>query len=164
MSRRLVPVLVLAVALTSACTAPEPEHDHQPAVTFEEPWASTGHMGMAAVFGTFVNDGHHDAHIVSGTSPVAGRVELHEVVPDASGTKTMQPKAGGITVPADGSHQLVPGGDHLMLMDLKETLQPGTDVSVTVTFDDGSTLPITAQVRDFAGGNEEYRPGGHDHG
>lgn len=57
-----------------------------------------------------------------------------------------------------------PGGDLLMLMDLKNPLEPGADVDATVTFEDGSTLPCTAQVRDFAGGNEEYSPGSHHHG
>ncbi len=70
----------------------------------------------------------------------------------------MRPKTGGLTVPAEGAHELVPGGDHLMLMDLTQPLQPGAEVALTVVFEDGSELPVTAQVRDFAGGNEEYQP------
>lgn len=79
----------------------------------------------------------------------------------------MRPKDDGLTVPAEGSHQLVPGGDHLMLIDITEPLQPGADVDLTVAFEDGSALPVTAQVRDFAGGNEDYRPPAgtpHHHG
>ncbi|PRC61973.1 hypothetical protein C6A85_05590, partial [Mycobacterium sp. ITM-2017-0098] len=56
------------------------------------------------------------------------------------------------------------GGDHLMLMELAKPLEPGADVSLTVTFEDGSTMAITAQIRDFAGGNESYSPGPHRHG
>lgn len=132
-------------------------------ITVENQWASsaaTGMAGMAAVFGTFSNSGDHDARIVSGESRLAGRVEVHEVVPDASGAMTMRPKADGLTVPAGGSRELIPGGDHLMLMDLKAPLQPGADVTLTVLFEDGSTLPVTAQIRDFAGADEEYTPGG----
>ncbi|KUI18615.1 hypothetical protein AU193_18480 [Mycobacterium sp. GA-1285] len=115
------------------------------------------------------NAGHHDARIVAARSDVAGRVEVHEVAADA-GTRTMRPKEGGLVIPAGGSHALAPGGDHLMLMDLKEPLLTGSEVTLTVEFDDGSTLPVTAQVRDFAGANEDYEPsaGGpaphHDHG
>jgi copper(I)-binding protein len=47
-----------------------------------------------------------------------------------------------------------------MLMDLKAPLSPGADVPVTVTFDDGSTLDVTAQIRDFAGANEHYQSHG----
>ena len=30
-------------------------------VTFKNQWASSAETGMAAVFGTFANTGHHDA-------------------------------------------------------------------------------------------------------
>ncbi|MBO0681270.1 copper chaperone PCu(A)C [Mycolicibacterium sp. S2-37] len=158
---------VAVVALASGCASPPGHHEQSAAqsVAVTDQWATAGDMGMAAVFGTFTNTGHRDAHIVSGTSPAAGRVEVHEVVPDASGAKTMRPKAGGITVPAGGTRELAPGGDHLMLMDLTGPLQPGAHVALTVMFDDRSTLPVTAQIRDFAGGNEEYQPSmPHDHG
>ena len=146
-------VLTVCALLGSACTTPSHHHDHPMAesVTLKNQWASSAETGMAAVFGTFANAGHHEARIVSGTSPVAGRVEVHEVLPDAAGDKTMRPKANGVTVPAGETRELIPGGDHLMLMELKQPLQPGADVPLTVVFEDGSTLPITAQVRDFAG-------------
>lgn len=51
-----------------------------------------------------------------------------------------------------------------MLMQLKEPLRPGADVTVTVRFADGSSLPVTAQVRDFPGGQEPYQPGTHGRG
>jgi copper(I)-binding protein len=157
---------LLTVALLSAgCTSTTDEHtDHAMAseVVFEEQWASAGDGEMAAVFGTLVNNGHHEARVVSGSSPAAGRVEVHEVAGDA-GARTMRPKEGGIVLPAGGSHELVPGGDHLMLMDLTAPLAVGSDIELTVQFEDGSTLPVTVQGRDFAGANEEYQPehGGH---
>lgn len=158
---KLALVLMTAALVASGCASSEPPREPMARdVTMKNQWASAADSGMAAVFGTFVNVGTRDARVVSGSSPVAGRVEVHEVVPDAAGGKTMQPKAGGLTVPAGGSRELIPGGDHLMLMDLRQPLQPGADVAVTVVFDDGSTLPVTAQVRDFAGANENYRPGG----
>ncbi len=155
--------------VTSSCTSqPHEEPPMADVVTIADQWASAADAGMAAVFGTFTNTGHHDAHIVSGDSSVAGRVELHEVTPDATGAKTMREKDDGFVVPAGGTRDLVPGGDHLMLMDLHEPLHPGADVEVTVVFEDGSTLPITAQVRDFAGAGEDYQPSEpaapHDHG
>lgn len=160
-------LIVLAAALlATGCTSPTTEHtDHGMAseVVFEEQWASAGDGEMAAVFGTLVNNGHHDARIVSGSSPAAGRVEVHEVVGD-SGAKAMRPKEGGIVLPAGGSHELAPGGDHLMLMDLTAPLPVGSDIELTVQFEDGSTLPVTVQVRDFAGANEEYQPTHDGHG
>ncbi|MFV9632234.1 copper chaperone PCu(A)C [Mycobacterium neumannii] len=173
MSNRICHALVLLIAVTvvAACTA-HGQHDEGPMaseVTLADQWASAAETGMAAVFGTLTNAGHHDARIVSGRSDAAGRVEVHEVATDA-GARTMRPKDGGLVIPAGGSHALVPGGDHLMLMDLKQALLPGSEVTLTVEFEDGSTMPVTAQVRDFAGANENYQPatGGstphHDHG
>lgn len=154
--------VIIAVAV-AGCTSPAEEHtDHTmaSAMSVHDQWAAATDGDMAAVFGTLVNEGHHEARIVSGSSPAAGRVEVHEVAGDAGGPKTMRPKAGGITVAAGESHDLTPGGDHLMLMDLTGPLSPGSDITVTVQFEDGSTLPVTAQVRDFAGANEDYQPAG----
>jgi periplasmic copper chaperone A len=152
----------LAVFTLAGCSSSSGDQQEQMAssVTVENQWASSADTEMAAVFGTFSNTSGHDARIVSGESPVAGRVEVHEVVPDASGAMTMRPKADGLVVAAGGTRELIPGGDHLMLIDLKQPLQPGADVTLTVVFEDGSTMPVTAQVRDFAGANEEYTPGG----
>lgn len=159
-------IALAAALLASGCTSPAAEHtDHAMAseVVLEEQWASAGDGEMAAVFGTLVNNGHHEARIVSGSSPAAGHVEVHEVAGEA-GAKAMRPKEGGIVLPAGGSHELVPGGDHLMLMDLTAPLSAGSDIELTVRFEDGSTLPVTVQVRDFAGANEEYQPTHNGHG
>jgi copper(I)-binding protein len=169
--RERTPIFVIAVLvlLASGCTQASDHDAHRMAdgVSLTDQWATAGDMGMAAMFGTLVNSGHHDARIVSGSSPAAGRVEVHEVVADASGTKAMRPKSGGFLVPAGGTHELAPGGDHLMLIDLTQPLLPGTDVSMTLAFEDGSTLAVSAQIRDFAGGDEHYEPSPatpHDHG
>ncbi|MDW5614758.1 MULTISPECIES: copper chaperone PCu(A)C [Mycolicibacterium] len=164
--RMSVVFAALAAVSLSACasSAPDETPSMASAVKFDDGWARAAESGMTAVFGTFVNTGDREAHIVGGESPAAARVEIHEVAPDAGGTMAMRPKEGGITVAPEGTQELVPGGDHLMLMDLTGPLQPGSDVALTVTFEDGSTLPIAAQVRDFAGGDEEYAPSAHGHG
>lgn len=163
--RRAAMILGMVAVTLAGCAQGHHEEQMATTVSINDQWASAADAGMTSVFGTFANSGHHDARIVSATSPVAGSVELHEVVPDATGSKTMRPKEGGFAIPAGGTHDLAPGGDHLMLMDLTAPLQPGADVAVTVVFEDGSTLPVTAQVRDFAGGNEDYQPDtASDHG
>ena len=158
--------IACGIVFVAGCTAQgdHAEESMASTVALTDQWASSAESGMAAVFGVLTNTGHHDAVVVSGTSDVAGRVEVHEVVPDATGSPVMRPKEGGLTVRAGASHDLVPGGDHLMLMDLGSPLTPGSDVSLTITFEDGSTLPVTAQVRDFPGADEEYQPASPHHG
>jgi copper(I)-binding protein len=112
---------------------------------------------MTGSFGTLVNSADQEITITGGSSPVAGMVELHEVVMEG-GEMVMQPKPGGFVVPAGGSLTLEPGGLHVMLMDLKEPIAPGTDVPITLTLSNGETLTYTTVAKDFAGGNESYQP------
>ena len=127
------------------------------AVTVTDQWVKAMPAGMSGMFGTLHNSGADEVTVVSATSPAAGRVELHEVV-TTGGAVAMRPKEGGFAIPAGGTHVLAPGADHIMLMDLTAPLTAGADVEVTLSFDDGSTLPITAQVRDFRGAAETYQP------
>ena len=157
---RIIAVFAACALWGTGCSADDHKELMASTVIIDNQWASAAETGMAALFGTISNNGDHEARIVSGESPIAGRIEVHEVVPDATGAMTMRPKEGGLEVPAGGSRELIPGGDHLMLMDLKQPLRPGADVSLTVVFEDGSTFPVTAQIRDFAGANEQYTPGG----
>ncbi|WP_378729721.1 copper chaperone PCu(A)C [Nocardia brasiliensis] len=127
-------------------------------VTIQDQWVKAADGGMSAAFGELSNAGDKALTVVSASSPVSSRVELHEVVSDASGTKTMRPKAGGFVIPAHGKIDLRPGGDHIMFMGLNGPLRTGTETPVTLIFDDGSSKEFTAQVRDFSGNQENYAP------
>ncbi|MFI6737752.1 copper chaperone PCu(A)C [Nonomuraea sp. NPDC050451] len=129
-----------------------------PALTITDPWVKTGEKGMTAAFGTLVNNTDAELTVVSGTSPLSPKVELHEVV-ESGGKMVMRPKEGGFVVPAHGSHQLAPGGDHIMLMGVTGKVEPGAEVPFTLTLADGATVRFTAIGKDFAGGKENYQPG-----
>ncbi|GAA4231397.1 hypothetical protein FHR32_006340 [Streptosporangium album] len=137
-----------------------------PPLAITDPWVKTTKKGMSAAFGTLVNNTDGDVTVVSGASPLSPEVELHEVV-DSKGKMVMRPKEGGFVIPARGTHQLQPGGDHLMLMGVTEEVKPGAQIPFTLTLKDGETLEFTAVGKDFAGGKEDYQPGmdmGKDHG
>ncbi|MBV2363310.1 copper chaperone PCu(A)C [Streptomonospora nanhaiensis] len=157
---------------TGAAAAPEASPPAQAqAVTVEDAWvkAVPAEDGMTALFGVLVNDAGQEAHLVAASTSVAGTVELHEVVTGEDGTPVMRPKEGGFVIGADGRHPLEPGADHIMLMELGEDLEPGEEVEVELEFADGSTTEVSAPVKDFAGGEENYEGGGsgggaHGHG
>lgn len=128
----------------------------------EDPYVKAADSGMTAAFGTLVNGGLKDVTVVSATSDITTMMELHETVADDSGAMAMQPKQGGFVIPAGGKHELSPGGDHLMIMDLTRPVAPGEDVTITLTLDDGSTVDVVATVKDVAGGEETYDPDGVD--
>ncbi|GAB3077088.1 copper chaperone PCu(A)C [Nocardioides zeae] len=133
------------------------------ALSVTDPWIKATDDDMTAMFGTIVNDTDADITVVGASSDAAGTVELHEVVTGDGGAMVMQPKEGGFTVPAGGTHELEAGGDHVMLMDLTGPLEAGQDVTVTLELADGSTQDVTAVVKPFTGADEEYA-GGMDMG
>jgi len=133
------------------------------ALTVTDPWVKTAKKGMSAAFGTLVNNTDAEVTDVSGVSPISPVIELHEVV-DSEGKMIMRPKEGGIVIPPGGTHQLQPGGDHIMLMGVTEAVKPGAQIPFTLTLKDGRTVEFTAVGKDFAGGKEDYRPGMHKGG
>lgn len=131
-------------------------------VTVTDPWVKAAETGMTAAFGTVVNGTGRDLTLVSASTPASSEVQLHETTSDGSGGMSMKEKEGGFEIPAGGQHVLEPGGDHIMLMALTRPLLPGDEVEVTLQFDDGTSVPLTATVKDFTGAQEHYAPGeGH---
>lgn len=128
-------------------------------VTVTDPWVKAVDEGMTAAFATFTNESDRDVVIVSASTAVSPMVELHEMAM-TDGAMVMREKAGGITIPAGGTAELGPGGDHIMLMAVSEPVQPGDVITVTLTFDDGSTLDVEATAKDYTGADEEYEGGG----
>lgn len=121
---------------------------------------TNGHDGvMTPVFGTLRNQSDSDLLLVGVSSAVSEQAELHETVPGPAGSASMQKREGGFTIPADGTLVLEPGGDHIMLMGLREPITTGQQVRVTLEFEDGGTTEIVVPGRSFEGGNEQYQGG-----
>ncbi len=118
-------------------------------------WVKAADNGMTAAFAVLTNDSDTDIRVVSASSPVAGKTELHEIVPDA-GAAVMREKKDGYLIPANGSLELKPGADHIMLMDLKQPIKAGDSVEIELRMADGSTQKVDALARDFSGNQEDY--------
>lgn len=125
----------------------------------EGAWAKSAESGMTAVFADITNPGSKPLTIVGGSSEAADMVEVHEVVDGV-----MRQKEGGLTIEPGETHSLMPGADHIMLLGLTDPLEAGETVSVTLELAGGDQLVIDAPVRDYAGANEEYVPGGSEGG
>ncbi len=130
------------------------------ALTVTDPWVKAADSGMTAAFGTLVNDSDEEIDVVKAETDVNAMTELHETVENADGSMAMRPKEGGFTIPAGGEHELAPGGDHIMLMELAKPVAAGTTVTLTLTLGDGSTKELEATVKPFDGGDEKYQSGG----
>ncbi|MBD9699568.1 copper chaperone PCu(A)C [Flavimobilis sp. GY10621] len=174
MNRRTLAALTLTAALALAgCSGGAPDAaptDAAPApgasgastaLTLADGWAKAAPSGMSAAFGTLTNPGTADVTVVSARTVAAARVELHETTTDASGASVMRP-VDGFTVPAGGTRELAPGGDHLMMMELTGPLAAGDELTLELTTSDGTTASFTVPVKEFAGANEHYEGHGDD--
>ncbi|MBF6136498.1 copper chaperone PCu(A)C [Nocardia otitidiscaviarum] len=163
-ARRLGAVATLSalalLPLGCSSSSPDAPAASADAVRMSDQWIKAADSGMSAAFGVLENSSDQDVTLVAASSPASNTVEIHEVVADAQGDKTMREKEGGLTIPAHGSATLKPGGEHLMFIGLKEPLRTGAETPITLTFADGSSTTVSAQVRDFVGGKENYEPSG----
>ena len=53
-----------------------------------------------------------------------------------------------LTLPADEAVRLTPGGQHLMLVDIKTPMVPGTKVALSLRFAEAGTVDIDVPVVD----------------
>ncbi|MEJ5220538.1 MAG: copper chaperone PCu(A)C [Tepidiforma sp.] len=120
--------------------------------------ASTG-TNVTAAYMTIKSSGAADT-LVSASSPIAGMVQLHEVVTEGS-TSKMQEKPGGFPVPANGTAELKPGGWHIMLMDLKQQPKAGETVELTLKFEKAGEVKIVAPVQAASGSTPDMSHDSH---
>lgn len=126
-------------------------------LTIKDPWVKAGPAGeMTAAFGMLTNGTAADVTVVSATSSVSP-MELHEMTMK-DGAMVMQQKKGGFVIKAGGTHELSPGGDHLMLMKPAKEIAAGDEVSFTLTLADGKTVPFSAVAKPYTGAQESYAP------
>ncbi|WP_037164195.1 copper chaperone PCu(A)C [Rhodococcoides fascians] len=148
-------VALASFTLLAGCSSETPATESN-SVTIREAWIKSVDTGMTSAFAEIQNTGDTQVRVVSAQSPASSMMELHEVVASADGTMVMKPKEGGFAVGAQETKVLQAGGDHIMLMDVTSPLTPGADTDITLTFEDGSSSTFTAQVREFAGAQENY--------
>ena len=97
--------------------------------------------------------------LTGASTPVAAKTELHAMKMEG-GVMTMTP-LDGIDLPAGQSVTLKPGGLHIMFVGLKQPLQPGQGVPLTLHFAKAGTREVTATVGKVGAMAPESHAGGH---
>ena len=93
-----------------------------------------------------LHNGDSQAHaLVGAASPAAEVVELHTHTM-LDGMMQMRP-VEQIELPAGATTRLQPGGFHVMLIGLQQPLVPDQSVPLTLVFEDGSEVVVSAPVR-----------------
>ncbi len=130
-------------------------------LTIQEPWLREAPPNAPATGGfmRLVNSGSEPAYLVGAScdSRYFGRIELHQTVMQPNGMAQMiaQPE---IMIPAQGEVIFKPGDFHLMLMEPKQRLTTGETLTITLTFKDGTTQPISFSVKRMEGMPQHPHP------
>jgi copper(I)-binding protein len=145
---------VLAVLIGAILASPPTVHAQE----IGTPAATPAAGATAAVYLTIANSGCMPDQLIGSTTDVADRVEIHETAKDGD-TVAMRPRPDGVTIPAGGTATLAPGGDHLMLIGLREDLVAGDSFLLTLTFEFIGDVSVPVTVRgDVAPPAEETPP------
>lgn len=97
-----------------------------------------------AVYFDIANKSENDLVIVGVHVDGAGSAMMHQTM-KADGMSSMK-DLSEMAVPKGGSAGFKPGGNHVMAMELSDTLTPGTSTEVTLTFASGDKASFTAEV------------------
>jgi len=115
-------------------------------IEVDHAWARATPAGArtAALYMTLVNKGASADRLVSVSTPVAGKAEVHNSTTE-NGVMQMRP-AAALEVKPGTPTVLKPGGYHVMLMELKGALKEGQSFAVTLTFEKAGRIEATATV------------------
>ena len=146
--RGVAPVLALAALGAATPTPIAAEPYRAGSITVSDAWARETASAQKAGGGFMIidNAGSRPDRLLSATSGVADKVELHTVSMDG-GVMRMRPMAGGIAIPPRGRVELRPGSFHIMFMALKAPLRRGESVPVTLRFARAGTVTARLAVQ-----------------
>tara|TARA_R110002110_G_scaffold4877_2_gene24651 strand:- start:100 stop:588 length:489 start_codon:yes stop_codon:yes gene_type:complete len=108
-------------------------------------WARASVTATGAAYLTIENTGTADDILVEVRSPVAEKVEIHDMSMDGMVMKMR--KVDSLPVKAGESVKLAPGGLHIMLIHLKTPLSEGMSVPLTLVFQTAGGVEVSAPVQ-----------------
>jgi copper(I)-binding protein len=140
----LVASLVAVSALSGAASALDYKVG---ALEIDNPWSRAVPKGakVAAGYMTIKNTGTEPDRLVSGSTPVAGRFEIHEMSMD-KGIMKMRPLPSGLEIKPGETVELKPSSFHIMMMDLKQPIQRGKPFKATLMFEKAGEVDVDFAV------------------
>ena len=159
----LLLAVVAGTALFASCGGDDTSSSSAPEIT--KVWARTSPMetSLGAVYMTISSKDGDELTDVSVDSSIAAMAQIHEMVMASAETDVSMPmtteamsgemvmqEVDSIVIDAGGSVDLMPGGYHIMLMEIAAPLELGAKFDVTLTFAKAGKVTVTAEVRDEA--------------
>lgn len=143
---RILALAALTAAIVS--TAARAEDVKAGDLVITQAWARATPSGAKIGGGylTIENKGTAPDRLVSGSGDIAGRMEIHEMSMD-NGVMKMRPLDKGLAIEPGKTVKLAPGGNHLMMFDLKNPLKQGDKVPVTLQFEKAGKVTVSLDVQ-----------------
>ena len=143
---KLLSQFMLALALTAGSIIAYASEYKAGSLKAEHAWARVTIEGRpAAGYLVIHNMGDVGDRLVSASSPMADRVELHTHIMKDNVMKMR--RVDGFDVPAGGKVKLEPGGNHLMLFGLKHHPKADDELPVTLVFEKAGSLDLKLVVK-----------------
>jgi copper(I)-binding protein len=156
---------LIALVSSLACAAALAHDFHVGKIVIDHPWSrpTAPGMPMGVAYFTLTNHGSADDALIAASTPVAARVEFHQTTL-ADGVARMRPLAQ-VPLPAGKTVKVEPGGIHLMLVELRQALAPGSEVPLTLEFRDAGKVEVRLKIESRTAGakNEMTRSMGRSY-
>jgi periplasmic copper chaperone A len=136
---------VLAVLIAAPARAAEVKAGD---LVVTQAWSRATPNGAKIGSGYFTveNKGAAPDRLIGVSSDIAGKVEVHEMT-TKDGVMVMRPIDKGLAIDPGKSIKLAPGGNHLMMFDLKSPLKQGDAVPVTLQFEKAGKVKVSLDVQ-----------------
>ncbi len=120
--------------------------------------ATPGGAKVAGGYLTIENKGSAADRLIGVSADIAGKAEIHEMAMD-NGVMKMRALDKGLAIEPGKTVKLAPGGNHLMLQELKGPFKQGDKVPVTLQFEKAGKVTIALDVQGV--GAQAPGDGGH---
>ena len=151
----LIPALVVFALMPLAAAA-------QGGISIHEAYARGANPKSGAAFMVIENAGTTACKLMGATTDAADKAELHTSRDEGGVMKMIA--TGPIEIGPGESHALARGGDHIMLMGLKQPLKDGENLALTLDMGDCGLVAVTVPVdnqRKPAAGQDAGDHAGH---
>jgi periplasmic copper chaperone A len=110
-------------------------------------WARATPKGAQVGGGYFkvTNNGSAPDRLLGGSSPIAGKFELHEMSM-SGGVARMRELTKGLEIKPGETIELKPGGNHVMFVGLKQPLERGKPFKATLQFEKAGKVEVEFKV------------------
>lgn len=152
----------LALALAAAVSAEDGASTRAGDIMIHDGWAraSIGKAPNSAAYMTLMTEGGVADRLIAASTPAADRAELHNHILEDGIAKMRSVDA--IDVAPGAATALEPGGLHIMLMGLKEKLDEGSELPLTLTFEKAGDVELRLPIHGLRHGKK--KGSGHGHG